>query len=149
MSRNLIGLCMSTSRIKIEDIVKTLYWTGVKEAGKCWLDSTPSLSPGNWKAKHNLIQIWHWTLRYLSKRVSINTATSSWRTHRSPACRSHPVEQVFIQIQRRHSELSKKLNMISSLMRIFVTCTTCGAGVKFYSMVSKYQELTCCWCSFV
>ena len=25
---------------------------------------------------------------------------------------------------------------------IFVNCTTCGTGVKFFSMVSKYQELT-------
>ena len=32
---------------------------------------------------------------------------------------------------------------------IFVTCTTCGAGVKFFSLVSKYQELTCFWCSLV
>ena len=31
--------------------------------------------------------------------------------------------------------------------QIFVTCTTCGAGVNF-SLVSKYQELTCFWCFF-
>ena len=31
---------------------------------------------------------------------------------------------------------------------IFVTCTTCGVGVKFYSLRSKNQELTC-WCFLV
>ena len=32
---------------------------------------------------------------------------------------------------------------------IFDTCTTCGAGVKFVSLVAKYQELMCFWCFLV
>ena len=45
---------------------------------------------------------------------------------------------------RESKEVSSKLVVMSSKLAylIFVTCTTCGAGVKIFRLVSKNPELT-------
>ena len=97
-----------------KDIVKTLYWTGVKEAGIFWLDSTPSLSPGNWNQNTIWLIFKYWNIEHsgtcqkgfqsilqhhLDKLIVVQLAVPIL------------MRSLFIEMQRRRSELSKKLNV--------------------------------------
>ena len=134
---------MNVSRIDIKRHCKDSLLNRCKRSRNILTWLHPKSQPWKLEPKHNLTDfqiLKYWTLRHLSKRVSINTAASSWQTHRSPACRSHPDEKPFYRNATTTFRIVKEIKCFQNWQRNYHVYRI-GKEIIMFSELAK--ELLC------